>query len=180
MFSNLSILLFDKNTRYIRWQLCKPVTWSIKFLRKFNSVRLTRPVRFVTLVIRLFARFKTLSSDKWLMFSIRDILLLWRSKTSSLERFWRFLICSIWFLPSISTRSVGIVCSWEISLIWLLYKSRKIRFGRLTRFSIFWMLLCCKFSRRSLSSPSSNGMWESSRLSRFNLSGLDALSEGLR
>ena len=84
------------------------------------------------------------------------------------------------FFPSIRTRRVGTVCSWFISRTRLLYRSRNIRFGRLTKFSICVISLCQKLRSRRRSSPSSSGRCFSSRLSRLSLSELMFLSEGLR
>ena len=87
MLSNLSILLFDRKTLYSLVQACKPETESIKLRRRLSSVSEKSPVKLVTLVIRLFARFRTRRSERWLMFSILEILLLCKSSTSSLVKF---------------------------------------------------------------------------------------------
>ena len=42
------------------------------------------------------------------------------------------------------------------------------------------MLLCCRFSNRNFSSPSSRGRWSKSRRSKFNLSGFCSRSDGFR
>lgn len=60
----------------------------------------------------------------------------------------------------------------------LLYRSKNIKAGRLTRFSILETWLCCKFNKRSRSSPSRSGMCVRSRLSRLSRSGLAFLSDG--
>jgi hypothetical protein len=87
IFSNFSILLFDRKILYSLGQCWRPWTDSIKLRLRFNSVRDIRPFRFSTAVIRLLARLRTLSSDKWLMFSILVILLECKSSTSSLFKF---------------------------------------------------------------------------------------------
>lgn len=61
------------------------------------------------------------------------------------------------FLPSISTRSDLREERPEISSIWLLYKSKKIRRRRLETCCICVMRLCWKFNKRSCCSPSSIG-----------------------
>ena len=95
MWSNFSILLFERKILYSLGQCWSPFTDSIRFLLRFNSVSEIRPFKFSTAVIRLFARLSTLSSERWLIFSILVILLEWRSNTSSLFRFYRFLILSM-------------------------------------------------------------------------------------
>ena len=83
MFSNFSIRLLDKNTLYSLEQVCKPEIESIRLRLKLSSVNENSPVKFETLVIKLFAKFKTLKSARWLIFSILEILLLCKSSTSS-------------------------------------------------------------------------------------------------
>jgi hypothetical protein len=95
IFSNFSILLLDKNILYNLAQYDNPETVSIKFLLRLSSVKETRPFNDSTEVIRLFARLRTLSSVKWLMFSILVILLECKSSTSSLFKFYRFLMRSM-------------------------------------------------------------------------------------
>jgi len=48
----------------------------MRLRRRLSSVRLTSPLRLETVVMRLLAKLSTLSSDRWLMFSILLILLL--------------------------------------------------------------------------------------------------------
>jgi hypothetical protein len=95
IFSILSILLFDKKTLWSLVHVCNPETVSMRLRRRFSSVSENRPVRLLTFVIRLLAKFNTRRSVKWFIFSIREILLLCRSSTSSLVRLYRFLIYSI-------------------------------------------------------------------------------------
>ena len=56
--------LFARKILWSLGQFTRPVTVSIKFLLRFSSVNEMRPFRFSTEVIRLFARLRTLNSDK--------------------------------------------------------------------------------------------------------------------
>ena len=55
----------------------------------------------------------------------------WRSNTSNLSSGVRFAMLVMRFLPNISTRSPGTQSKLEISVMRLLYKSRKIKCGKL-------------------------------------------------
>lgn len=59
-----------------------------------------------------------------------------------------------------------------------MYRSKNIRLGNDTKFSILVIWLCYKFNSLSLSSPSSKGICDSSLLSKLSLSGLAFLSDG--
>ena len=95
IFSKSDILLFDKKVLWSRGQWFRPLTYSITFLLRFSSVNEMSPLRLSTDLMRLFARFNTLNSAKWLMFSILPILFECRSSTSSFVRFYKFFICLI-------------------------------------------------------------------------------------
>lgn len=113
--------------------------------------------------------------------SIARISLLCRSSTSSLRSADRLDTAAILFLPAMSTRRPRTQPRGPSrEAILLLYRSRKMRFGRFSRFEIARIELFWKFSRRSRCSCSSSGHTSSWRRSRFRRSGLRCRSSAVR
>jgi len=140
----LSIWLFDRNSlsKFLTCLVSSDID-VIRLRLRFNSVSDDRPLRFSILEIWLFAILSTLKSFKCPKFSILVIRFECKSSTSSLVLVFKLRIFSILFFPNINTLNVLTVCRDAISLMSLSYRSRKIRLGSETRFSIFSMRLCC-------------------------------------
>jgi hypothetical protein len=130
--------------------------------RKFISDRHCIEQFMFTSSIELLLRFKVfrfLSMLKQILKSMEpEMLLSWRSMFSKLVKFSRFVILVMLFIERIRFLTFIVWFTLVISDSLLELKSRKCRFGRETKFSIFIILLFYKFKYLIFSSPSSSGM----------------------
>ena len=152
----------------------------MKFFLRFSSCRFFSVVGRSRAVIKLLDRLRILRLCRLLRFSIFRILLSCRSRTSRLGSSSKFSIVLMKFLLSIITRRFEEGGNWLSSYSLLWETSRKVRFGKLTMFSIFVISFWDKLSYLSFSSPSSNGTCFSPRLSKLSFSEFWMRSVGRR
>jgi len=152
------------------------------FLR-FNSTRHFSSGKS-SVSIKLLLRFKILSEVSLVSPLVSRIRLSCRSSVSRFVRFSRFLMFLIWLFPKLSyLKPDKLLEGYQkqlISVNLFELKSRTCRFGRLTRWSIFLMLLLESMSTLMASSPSSSGTDWRFLWSRTIFSGLAYRSNGRR
>lgn len=173
------IQLLDKYSFYKQSKLFISLNNLILLFLKFSSTNDFNPLIFSISSIKLLLRLSTLNDCNLANPSIFYILFSCKSKISRFLKLSRFLIEVIWFLLSINTRRFSTVEKFEISLNLFLEKSRKVRLGKLTKFSILIISLFYKFKYFILSSPSSKGTCFKFLLSNVIFSTFVSLSQGL-
>ena len=153
----------------------------MKFLRRLSSCRFLRAKGKLSTVIKLLLRLRMRRFLRPLRFSILRILLSLRSSTSKFGSYSsRFSIVSMKFLLRISTLRCWKVGIFEISESRFCDRSKKVRLGRLTMFSILVISFYDKLSYFNFSSPSSKGTCFNALFSSDSFSVLEVRSEGLR
>lgn len=178
-FSIDAMQLLDRYNFYKLFNPYKSLINVILFFLRFNSTKDFNPWRFSTTSIRLCDKLRTLNDVSLLRFSILVILFSCKSKTSKFLKFSTCFTYSIRFLLSINTLRLSTVEKLEISFILFVDRSRNVRFGKLTKFSIFVISLFYKFKYFIFSSPSSKGICLRVLESKVIFSTFCSLSAGL-
>lgn len=148
-------------------------------MRSSSSIFMS--LRFSKIEIWLFFKLRIFKFFKNCKFSIFKILFSAKLTSSSCFRLSseRILSMQLWERSKYFKLSRDLMLMrLEISLILLLERSRLIKLGRETKFSIFEIQLCRRINSFIYSSPSKRGIWVKCQELRLKMSGFQSHSAG--